>query len=182
MPKNNIPAESDPLEVSKQKIMDQLAMLTSMIANSDELDEEVEGEINKVMSNYQVQFKQFIVAMARSKITGIANLMQALENVETELYSETRIKNARTFELVKIRAAASQSLKSIVDLVLLAKDVDIPMKEVGGNLYVQNNIQLNDTTVVLEDKNSRKNIRNALMELMDNVNDNVADVELGESE
>lgn len=160
----------DKLNPAKAQILEKLETLSMMIANSDEVDEGVEEQMNKVLTNYQVQFKQFIVAYTRAKISRVTKLMQTLDNIEDELLSVDRIQKARTFELIKMRSAVSQSLKSILDLVLLAKDVDLPMHEAGGNVYVQNNVIFNDTTMLIQDKGSRQSIRDALRNLISTVN------------
>jgi len=159
----------DSQAVTKEDIIRKLSELARLIANSEDIDETIEQHLNSVLSDYQIRFKQFIVAYARTRIGSMTELMRALEDTEKILYSPDCIRKAKTFELLKMQTSITKSMQSIVDLILLAKDVDLPHTPGATNIFVQHNVQHNEITGVVSSKNSRTHIRNAISAVLSNL-------------
>jgi len=98
--------------------------ITSYVS-SDRMDDNAKQIIRDVLSDYAMRLDLFMVAHTRSKIMRLQRLIDALDNVEENLYQPDRINSASTRDLLQIHFAITSSIKDVVNLVIQTRGLNV---------------------------------------------------------
>lgn len=163
--------------LTKPEVIDSLRKVADYIANSGEVEDDVKILTDKVLAEHTEQFKLFIVAYTRTRISRVVKLMNSLDIIEEKMLDETTLRDSTPTQLLRMHSAISYSLQSIVDLSMTSINMDTQSNAtVAGDVF--NLTQLNiSNPEVLGHKDSRTKVRTALDKIMDSFKDDATDAE-----
>jgi hypothetical protein len=112
-PKAAPPDEIEVLEPSAE--VQELLHLVTRAFSGDSIDvEQAQAAVLEVLDKYDIKIHTFLIAMARAKFDRIDRTLRFLDKVESRLFTETRLNNATTFELLQMyRIAQSSMIESL---------------------------------------------------------------------
>lgn len=93
--------------------------------NSNVQANEVADQINKILIDHKTQFEIFLVALCRSRLTRMTRLLKFLEMAEDEIFTEDRLADASTSEILRMISTTNNQVKQIMEFVKNTIDLNV---------------------------------------------------------
>ena len=158
----------DPIEI--------LSMLKDAILNKEYDKEAVSVALRQLLQNYEAKSRVFLIAAANAELPRVIKLLSFLNSCEDEMFTDHRVKNASTRELIKLYALAQSTLVTGLDNVKKVADMRIEiMRASGGSDGLDSMFsgESNDMNALSDlpglDARSRDKVRKVINGLMDSI-------------
>jgi hypothetical protein len=93
---------------------------------------EAKEALEQVLRNYEEQLRVFMVGVAKGKIDRVLRMLNLLDRVEEELFSERAIKQANVNQLIRIYALGQNSLTTSLDYIRRVADMRAEIERLGA--------------------------------------------------
>lgn len=93
-----------------EEVQELLQLLTKAFSGDPVDIESAHAAVLEVLDKYDIKVHTFLIAVARAKFERITRTLNFLDKIENRLFTEVRMENATTFELLQMEKVAQSNM------------------------------------------------------------------------